>query len=499
MNPGYAGRTELPDNLKVPYSSSHAFFPLSFRSRWCRPPTVQALFRPVAMMIPDYALIGEIMLFSEGFNNARSLAQKMVRLFKLASEQLSKQDHYDFGMRAVKSILVMAGSLKRREPDLEEDIVLIRAMRDANVPKFLADDVVLFMALIQDLFPGIHIPDADYGALELRIHRAIDSFNVEHVPTFVEKVVQLYETMVVRHGVMLVGQTGTGKTMCYKVLQHALTAMDKDGVDPNNDYYAKVHTSQLNPKSVKMGELYGELNELTAEWRDGLIAALARAAVDNTTRERNWIVFDGPVDAIWIENMNTVLDDNKMLCLPNGERIKLPPTVSMMFEVQDLAVASPATVSRCGMVYMDDGVLDGGWLPQLRTWVRRATDAENGELPPVMRTPQMAEYLSAILPPLLESSLNFVYGSCRQPIDGGRLNLVDSCLRLLSSLISRGVDTERPDPSMVRETEKAAPAAAAPAEEVSWCLFIQLSCLSFSLAICLDISGCYHPRRRRRP
>ena len=108
MNPGYAGRTDLPDNLKV-------------------------LFKLVSMMIPDYKLIAEIMLFAERFDSVTDIFKKMVKLYKLASEQLSQQDHYDFEMRAVKSVLVMAGSLKQANPVMNEDAVLIRAMQNSNV------------------------------------------------------------------------------------------------------------------------------------------------------------------------------------------------------------------------------------------------------------------------------------------------------------------------------------------------------------------------------
>lgn len=120
-----------------------------------------------------------------------------------------------------------------------------------------------------------------------------------------------------------------------------------------------------------MGELYGEENIDTKEWSDGLASKVIRkfAKEDDSqaNSRRNWCVFDGPVDALWIENMNTVLDDNMTLCLANGERIKLKWTMRMLFEVQDLAVASPATVSRCGMVYMTPSEL--GWQPYLKTWL----------------------------------------------------------------------------------------------------------------------------------
>ncbi|XP_076766961.1 dynein axonemal heavy chain 1 [Xylocopa sonorina] len=187
MNPGYAGRTELPDNLK-------------------------ALFRPVAMMVPDYSLIAEISLFSYGFSDAKTLAGKITTTFKLSSEQLSTQDHYDFGMRAVKTVIAVAGNLKREQKDLNEQQICLRALRDVNVPKFLKDDLTLFNGIVSDLFPRLEEKKVDYGILEAEIRVAIVKLNLEEIDEFVKKVIQLYETTVVRHGLMLVGPTGSGKT-----------------------------------------------------------------------------------------------------------------------------------------------------------------------------------------------------------------------------------------------------------------------------------------------
>ncbi len=121
-----------------------------------------------------------------------------------------------------------------------------------------------------------------------------------------------------------------------------------------------------------MGELYGEENKDTKEWTDGLASNFMRLYTQDESPDWKWTVFDGPVDSLWIENMNTVLDDSMTLCLANGERMKLKNSMRMLFEVQDLAVASPATVSRCGMVYMTPS--DLGWLPYVDTWLNNLFD-----------------------------------------------------------------------------------------------------------------------------
>ncbi|KAJ3125643.1 Dynein heavy chain 6, axonemal, partial [Physocladia obscura] len=404
MNPGYAGRTELPDNLK-------------------------ALFRPISMMIPDYGLIAEIMLFSEGFESAKRFAGKVVNLYKLCSEQLSQQDHYDFGMRAVKSVLIMAGALKRSSPELPEEVVLIRSLRDSNLPKFLEEDLCLFQGILQDLFPGVTIVEKDFSLLIGAFKEIMAQKSLEVVDSFIMRICQLYETMRIRHGVMLVGPTGGGKTTCYEILRDANTLL-KERYPDSADFQA-VKTWVLNPKCVAMTELYGQFNLATMEWKDGLIGSIFRQQVADDSLDEKWTVLDGPVDALWIENMNTVLDDNKLLTLINGERIKMNNTMHMLFEVMDLAVASPATVSRCGMVYMDPASL--GWFPSVNAWLRKL---------PSHVPENLKDHIKFLIDSYVDKGLRYIRKHCTEFVPSVNINLVSSLCNLISTFANNERDID---------------------------------------------------------
>jgi dynein heavy chain len=364
MNPGYAGRSELPDNLK-------------------------ALFRPVMMVVPNLTMICEMMLMSEGFETSRVLAKKMTTLYSLSEAQLSKQAHYDFKLRALKSVLVMAGDLKRGSPDMSEELVLMRALRDMNMPKFIYDDVPLFQGLISDLFPGLDCPRVRYPTLNDAVEEAISEQGLQVVPVQCDKIIQLYETMLTRHTTMVVGPTQGGKSV---VINSLATAQTKINLPTKKIL--------INPKAQTVNELYGIMDPVTRDWTDGLLSnvfrTLNKPLPEGKENEKRWIIFDGDVDAVWVENMNSVMDDNKLLTLPNGERIRLVPYVKLLVEVFDLQYASPATISRCGMVYVDPK--DLGYEPYLWTWANGRTIEGEGD---VLRG-LFAKYVSPLLELILE-------------------------------------------------------------------------------------------------
>ncbi|MEJ1283888.1 hypothetical protein NN561_014866 [Cricetulus griseus] len=147
--------------------------------------------RPCAMVAPDIELICEIMLVAEGFVDARSLARKFISLYTLCEELLSKQDHYDWGLRAVKSVLVVAGSLKRGDKNRPEDQVLMRALRDFNMPKIVTDDVPVFLGLVGDLFPALDVPRQKKPHFEQMVKRSTLELRLQPEESFTLKVKDL--------------------------------------------------------------------------------------------------------------------------------------------------------------------------------------------------------------------------------------------------------------------------------------------------------------------
>ena len=348
MNPGYAGRSPLPDNLKK-------------------------LFRNLAMTKPDRQLIAQVMLFSQGFRTAEQLSRKVVPLFILCQEQLSAQSHYDFGLRSLKAVLVSAGNIKRQHLEdlrkqqqqgqeetgksahdlaakIDEQEVLIQSVTQTMVPKLVAEDLPLLDSLLSDVFPGVVPPALPLDDLKRAVEEVCAEQHYVLSDMFMMKILQVYQVSYLQHGLMLVGPSGSGKSAAWKVLKEALQRLEKKEV------FAHV----IDPKAITKDELYGSLDPTTREWTDGIFTHVVRKIYDNQRNEqdhRQWIVLDGDVDPEWVENLNSVLDDNKLLTLPNGERLSLPPCLRIMFEVQDLKHATLATVSRCGMVWFSEDVV----------------------------------------------------------------------------------------------------------------------------------------------
>ncbi|XP_076748967.1 dynein cytoplasmic heavy chain beethoven [Xylocopa sonorina] len=312
MNPAgseYGGRRKLPDSLA-------------------------RLFRPVGMAHPDRSDIVKALLECAGFLDATTLAKQLVETLDIAEILLSNQPHYDWGLRALRSVLDAIPV----KSDLDETSRLVAAIRASTLPKLTEEDTPRFLSLLRDVFPEaspssstfIARQDLQTALLELCAEQELGKDTAN-------RCIQLNDQLKSRTGVAIVGPAGCGKTTIRRLLCEALTKIGETVV--------QLHVF---PGAMPKSRLLGRVDPQTREWKEGLLSNAVASAGDATT----WIVFDGDVEPEWAEALNSALDDNRLLTLPNGVAVKLGSGTKFIFETHKLSGASPATVSRLGVVHL---------------------------------------------------------------------------------------------------------------------------------------------------
>ncbi|XP_071445448.1 dynein axonemal heavy chain 3-like [Hetaerina americana] len=331
------------------------------------PENLKAFFRPVAMVMPDIALVAEVVLVSKGFSTARELAWKVIAFHSFCATQLSLQDHYDFGMRPIKETVTVAGNLKAQFPLKDERALILRSLKDTNFSKLTQPDLLICENVIVKLFPDIEPYPLECEQFMTMVKEVCVEMKLLPVDSFVKNILQINQVMNQWHGLMIVGDTMSGKTTALRVLVQILKRLHD--LDSST---ASVTFEVINPKSMTVEQLYGSMDSQSQKWKDGIVPKILRNFTAIDPAMRKWVIFDGSVDDSWVESLNTVLDDNKKLCLSSGEVIALSSLTSIIFEVMNLSQVSPAIISRCGMVYMSPESL--GWETLVEAWIMSNED-----------------------------------------------------------------------------------------------------------------------------
>lgn len=201
------------------------------------------------MTTPDNEMIAQVMLLSEGYRYGKDLGTKIVSVLEMCRQLLSEQQHYDWGLRALKSILRLAGTImqeRRRyaatngvDIDKPEEMAfVVESLRVNSLPKLTAADTSLFRDLLHDVFPLASVESDFKESLKVKLRAKCGTLGLVAIEPQLDKAVQLHEALRQRMGVVVVGQAGSGKSTIIKLLRETLAT----------DLALKVHI--LNPKAM---------------------------------------------------------------------------------------------------------------------------------------------------------------------------------------------------------------------------------------------------------
>lgn len=318
MNPNYEGRSPLPENLKN-------------------------LFKEFSYYKPNEISIITGLIETQGFIEDMDLSHNFFDFIQSLKNDCTQQLHYDFGLRTIKRILMNCKQFGQNATLSEE---LLKATRRVILPFLNELDRAIFNKYELSYFNSI-IND-DYSELDKIFEDIALEKYMAASTTFLLKCKQLFQLQKSEQAIILLGKAGCGKTTVWKTTI--------DAIDRFTNTTSAIYI--VDTKVLSKEELYGSLNPATLEWKDGVFTDIVRNCYSNycegDTNTHTWIVFDGNIDPDYAETINSVLDDNRILTLPNGERIPFISTIHLIFETNTIQYATPATISRCTIIWIED-------------------------------------------------------------------------------------------------------------------------------------------------
>ncbi|XP_043255150.1 dynein axonemal heavy chain 7-like [Colletes gigas] len=228
------------------------------------------------------------------------------------------------------------------------------------------------------------------------------------------KIIQIFEIMYIHQALMIVGDPLVGKTEILHVLIDILSSLHKQEVE----FGVNVKLETVIPGAPNVNQLFGHFDERSKIWKDGICSKIFRSFSENDFFDKKWIVFDGPLNDVWIESLYTALDTNKALYLASGEKINITDSVSIIFETMNMIEISPAILSKCGIIYIESHSVD--WRPYVKTHIYKH-DIYNG----------YEETLYTLFEWVTDPSLEFIQKHCTSTSIVGQLHCIMSTLNLL--------------------------------------------------------------------
>ncbi|KAJ2950704.1 hypothetical protein O0L34_g8964 [Tuta absoluta] len=330
-----------------------------YGGRRALPAALERVLRPIAMTQPAGQQLATHLLAARCIADAEQLAEQLHTVFIMASTLLSAQRHYDWGLRALKATIGSCGASLGARGASDANNALRRALRLNSISKLTQQDAERFENILSTVFANLPEEDSSTDTLSPSLEASLATLGIVHNKLQIQKCKELYEQMQQRMGVVIVGPPGSGKTTIRQLLKTALTQQGKNIVE-----YI------ICPKAMSRNCLLGHIDHDTRQWTDGVISSTALEISNQPPDVWSWVVCDGDIDPEWIEALNSVLDDNRLLTLPSGWRIQFGPNVNFIFETHSLEHASPATVSRMGIILLSE---DSSCAPEvLENWALNA-------------------------------------------------------------------------------------------------------------------------------